>query len=190
FIKPEALRYSIWPLLVLGASMCVDFWRSRHLKVVATRHQSEALAADAFHFSSDIWSSAAVFIGLCVAWTGHILNIPWLRYADPIAAIVVAVLILYFGWKLAWRTVGALTDSVSPDTRRRVLAELQQTDGVLAVDQARMRRSGSRSSADFALTQTGVLASPTTEHLVRDATSAGHRVIPGAEVIIHPVPRS
>ena len=190
FIKPEALRYSFWPLLVLAASMCVDFWRSRHLKVVATRHQSEALAADAFHFSSDIWSSAAVFIGLCVAWTGHILNIPWLRYADPIAAIVVAVLILYFGWKLAWRTVGALTDSVSPETRRRVLAELQQTDGVLAVDQARMRRSGSRYFADFTLSLSRHLTFQKTEDLVREATAAVHRVIPGADVIIHTVPRS
>ncbi len=138
FIKPVALRYSVWPLLVLALSMSVDFWRSRQLRVVATRHQSEALAADALHFASDIWSSAAVFIGLCAAWTGSIFNIHWLRFADPIAAIVVSILILHFAWRLAWRTVGALTDSVAPETRRRVLAELQQIEGVLSIDQARM----------------------------------------------------
>jgi cation diffusion facilitator family transporter len=190
FIEPVALRYSVWPLLVLSLSMVVDFWRSRQLKAVAARHQSDALAADAFHFASDIWSSAAVFIGLCAAWTGHILNIPWLRFADPIAAIVVAMLILHFGWRLAWRTVGALTDSVAPETRRLVLRELQLTDGVLAIDQARMRRAGNKYFADFTLSLSRQLTFQRVEDLVSEATNAVHRVLPGADVVIHTVPRS
>jgi cation diffusion facilitator family transporter len=190
FIKPASLRYSLWPLLVLALSMVVDFWRSRQLKAVATRYQSDALAADAFHFASDIWSSAAVFLGLCAAWTGSILNIPWLRFADPIAAIVVSILILHFGWRLAWRTVAALTDSVSPETRRRVLAELQRTPGVLSIDQARMRRAGSKYFADFTLSLSRQLTFQRSEDLVREATSAVHRALPGADVVIHTVPRS
>lgn len=190
FVHPVALRYSIWPLLALALSMSVDFWRSRHLKQVAERHQSEALAADAFHFASDIWSSAAVFLGLCIAWTGSILNIRWLGYADSVAAIAVSLLILHFGWRLAWRTVGALTDSVSPETRRHVLYELQRTEGVLSVDQARMRRAGSRYFADFTLSLSRQLTFQRAEDLVRDATAAVHRVLPGADVIIHTVPRS
>lgn len=190
FIKPVSLRYSVWPLLVLALSMSVDLWRSRQLRTVATRHQSEALAADAFHFASDIWCSAAVFVGLCTAWTGSILNIPWLRFADPIAAIIVSILILHFGWRLAWRTVAALTDSVSPETRHRVLEELERTDGVLSVDQARMRRSGNKYFADFTLALSRQLTFQRAEDLVRDATSAVHRVIPGADVVIHTVPRS
>jgi cation diffusion facilitator family transporter len=190
FIKPVALRYSLWPLLVLAISMAVDFWRSRQLGAVATRYQSDALAADAFHFASDIWSSAAVFIGLCAAWTGAILNIPWLRYADPVAAIIVAVLILHFGWRLAWRTVAALTDSVSPETRRRVLVELQNTEGVLSIDQARMRRAGNKYFADFTLSLPRHLTFQRAEDLVREATSAVHRVLPEADVVIHTVPRS
>lgn len=190
FIKPVSLRYSLWPLLVLALSMVVDFWRSRQLKAVATRYQSDALAADAFHFASDIWSSAAVFLGLCAAWTGSILNIPWLRFADPIAAIVVSILILHFGWRLAWRTVAALTDSVSPETRRRVLAELQRTPEVLSIDQARMRRAGNKYFADFTLSLSRQLTFQRSEDLVREATSAVHRVLPGADVVIHTIPRS
>jgi cation diffusion facilitator family transporter len=190
FIKPVSLRYSVWPLLVLLTSMAVDFWRSRQLKAVAARHQSEALATDAFHFASDIWCSAAVFVGLCAAWTGSILNIPVLRFADPIAAIIVSILILHFGWRLAWRTVGALTDSVSPETRRRVLSELQHTEGVLSVDQARMRRAGSKYFADFTLSLSRQLSFQRAEDLVSDATGAVHRVLPGADVVIHTVPRS
>jgi cation diffusion facilitator family transporter len=190
FIKSVTIRYSVWPLVILTLSMAVDFWRSRRLKEVATRHQSEALAADAFHFASDIWSSAAVFIGLCVAWIGSILNIPWLRFADPIAAIVVSILIMHFGWRLAWRTVGALTDSVSPETRHRVLDELARTEGVLSVDQARMRRAGSKYFADFTLSLSRQLTFARTEDLVREATNAVYRVLPGADVVIHTVPRS
>lgn len=190
FINPVAIRYSFWPLLVLALSMCVDFWRSRHLKIVAERHQSEALAADAFHFASDIWSSAAVFIGLCIAWAGAVFHIPGLHYADSIAAIVVSFLILHFGWRLAWRTVLVLTDSVSPDTRRRVLDELHRTPGVLSIDQARMRRAGSHYFADFTLSLSRQLTFQKAEDLVREATAAVHRVLPEADVIIHTVPRS
>ena len=190
FIEPVALRYSFWPLLVLAASMIIDFSRSRHLKAVATRHQSDALAADAFHFASDIWSSAAVFIGLCASWTGHILNISWLRFADPVAAIVVAILILHFGWQLAWRTVGALTDFIPPETRRRVLGEIQGIEGVLSIDQARMRRAGNRYFADFTLSLPRQLTFQRVEDTVRKATSAVQRVLPGADVVIHTVPRS
>ncbi len=190
FIEPVTLRYSFWPLLVLAASMIIDFWRSRHLKAVATLYQSDALAADAFHFASDIWSSAAVFIGLCASWTGHILNIAWLRFADPIAAIVVAILILHFGWQLAWRTVGALTDFVSPEMRRRVLGEIQGIEGVLSIDQARMRRAGNKYFADFTLSLPRQLTFQRVEDTVREATGAVHRVLPGADVVIHTVPRS
>jgi cation diffusion facilitator family transporter len=190
FIRPVSLRYSVWPLLVLGLSMSVDFWRSRRLKAVAARYHSEALSADALHFASDIWCSAAVFIGLCAAWTGSVFNIPWLRFADPIAAIIVSIIILHFGWRLAWRTVGTLTDSVSPETRHRVLDELSRTEGVLSVDQARMRRAGAKYFADFTLSLSRQLTFQRAEDLVRDATSAVHRVIPGADVVIHTVPRS
>ncbi len=189
FIKPVSLRYSFWPLLVLALSMAVDFWRSRQLRSVAARYQSEALAADAFHFSSDIWSSVAVFVGLCAAWSGSILNIRWLRFADPVAAIIVAILILHFGWRLAWRTVGALTDSVSPETSRNVLAELHRIEGVLSVDQARMRRAGNKYFADFTISLSRQLTFQRVEDLVREATSAVHRVLPGADVVIHTVPR-
>ena len=190
FFRPVELRYSFWPLLVLAISMVVDFSRSRHLKAVAVRHHSEALAADAFHFASDIWASAAVFIGFGIAWVGWVLNIPWLRFADSVAAIVVSALIFYFGMQLALRTVGALTDSVSPETSHRVLHELQRTEGVLAVDQARMRRAGAKYFADFTLSLSRQLTFQKVEDLVREATAAVHRVLPDADVVIHTVPRS
>jgi len=189
FVHPVAVQYTFWPLLVLLLSMAVDYWRSRQLKAVADRYKSEALAADALHFASDIWSSIAVFIGLSAAWIGSVLGISWLHYADSVAAIVVSLMIVYFGWRLAWRTIAALTDSTPRETRSRFLDELHGIDGVLSVDQARMRRAGSHYFADFTLSLSRHLTFQRTEELVREATAAVRRVLPDADVVIHTVPR-
>ncbi|WP_026443743.1 cation diffusion facilitator family transporter [Pseudacidobacterium ailaaui] len=189
FFHPIDLRYSFWPLAVLALSMSVDYWRSKQLMAAANRYGSQALEADALHFRSDIWSSAAVFIGLSASWLGAKLGIPQLRLADAIAAICVSLMILYFGWKLARRTVSELVDAIPPETRRRVLYELRHTPGVLAVDRARMRRSGNSYFADFTLSLPRQMTFQHSEQLVKDATAAVQRVLPDADVVIHTVPR-
>ena len=189
FLHTVAIRYSFWPLLVLALSMVVDYWRSRQLMAVANKHKSQALEADALHFASDIWSTIAVFIGLCASWLGASLHIPWLRLADPFAAICVSLMILYFGGKLAYRTIGALVDAIPIEMRRRVLNEVLHTPGVLSVDQARMRRSGNSYFADFTLSLSRQSTFQHTEELVQEATAAVHRILPDADVVIHTVPR-
>ena len=195
FVHPVAVRLSVWPFLVLLTSIAVDFGRSRKLKSVAERYQSDALAANALHFASDIWSSVAVLIGLAASWLGSSvigqrMGLEWMRFADPVAAIIVALLILYFAWRLAWRTIGALTDAIPEEISRRVLRELRAVDGVLSIDQARMRRSGGRYFADFALSFSRQLTFQRAEELVGEATAAVQRILPGADVVIHTVPRS
>src|SRR5580698_1629653 len=190
FFHPVALRYSIWPFVVMGASIVVDLWRSRRLSKVARRYRSEALEADALHFASDIWTSVAVIVGVCASWLGTVEHVAWLRYADPAAALVVSAMILILGWRLAWRAVGALTDAVSPDLHTRMLEEVRRTDGVLGIDQARVRRSGNSYFADLTLSLSRQLTFQRTEELVREATTAVQRVLPDADVVIHTVPRS
>ena len=195
FVHPVAVRHSVWPFAVLLLSIAVDFTRSRKLKTIAERYHSDALAANALHFSSDIWSSVAVLIGLGASWVGSSafgkgLGLEWLRFADPVAAIVVSLFILHFAWRLAWRTIGALTDAIPQEISRQVLWELKGTDGVLSVDQARMRRSGGKYFADFTVSLSRQLTFQRTEELVRDATAAVQRILPEADVIIHTVPRS
>ncbi len=53
----------------------MDLWRSRRLRKVARRYGSEALEADALHFASDIWASAAVIVGLGASWLGAVEHI-------------------------------------------------------------------------------------------------------------------
>jgi cation diffusion facilitator family transporter len=195
FVHPVAVRLSVWPFLVLLTSIAVDFGRSRKLKSVAERYQSDALAANALHFASDIWSSVAVLIGLAASWlgssaTGQRMGLEWMRFADPVAAIIVALLILHFAWRLAWRTIGALTDAIPEDISRSVLRELRAVDGVLSIDQARMRRSGGKYFTDFTLSFSRQLTFQRAEELVGEATAAVQRILPGADVVIHTVPRS
>ena len=63
---PNALRVdiSLWAFLVIIISLVVDINRSAMLRRTARETNSAALAADAAHFSSDIWSSAAVLVGI------------------------------------------------------------------------------------------------------------------------------
>lgn len=195
FLHPVHIKPSVWPFGVLLLSIAVDYWRSRELIRVARRTGSHALEADALHFASDIWSSVAVFLGLAAAWAGTAsfaprLHIGWLRFADPVAAITVSILILRFSWKLASRTVAILLDAVPAETRRRMLAEVERTDGVLSIEQARVRRSGSFYFADLTLALSRNLTFQRTEQLVSEATAAVQRVLPGADVIIHTVPRA
>jgi len=189
FFHPVALRYSVWPFAVLATSVVLDLWRSRRLRSVARRYGSEALEADALHFASDIWASVAVLVGLTASWLGAIGHVPWLHYADPGAALVVSGMILVFGGRLAWRAIGALTDAVSPELHTQMLDEVRQTHGVLAIDQARVRRSGSAYFADVTLSLPRQLTFERTQQLVSDATAAVQRVLPGADVVIRTVPR-
>lgn len=189
FFHRVALRYSLWPFVVMAASVGVDLWRSRRLRTVARRFTSEALEADALHFASDIWASLAVLAGLGASWVGAVEHIGWLRYADPAAALIVSGMILVFGGRLAWRAVGALTDAVSPELHTRMLEEVRQTRGVLHIDQARVRRSGSAYFADVTLSLPRQMTFERTQQLVSEATAAVQRALPGADVVIRTVPR-
>lgn len=187
--RSTELHHSVWPVLVVVASIAVDFWRSRQLKAVADRTGSPALATDAFHFASDIWASAAVLAGLGASWVGSQFGIDWLRFADPIAAIMVSLMILRITLHLTRETVGALTDQISAETRREIVHQVEQVEGVLAVEQARVRRSGAAYFADLTLALPRRYTFEHTGELVRAATEAVQRTLPDADVVIHTVPR-
>src|SRR5512141_1097322 len=78
FFHNVEIEPSIWAFLVMIISIVVDYWRSRALKRVADKYDSQALQADALHFSTDIWSSTVVILGLAVVWAGRTFEIPWL----------------------------------------------------------------------------------------------------------------
>ena len=97
---------SLWAFAVLAVSIVVDISRSRMLARMAKKHRSQALEADALHFSSDIWSSAVVILGLvCVRIAAANPALAFLRKADAIAALAVASIIVVVSIRLGMRTV-------------------------------------------------------------------------------------
>ncbi len=184
-----AQRHSIWPVLVLLASIAVDYWRSHRLRDVARRTGSPALETDAFHFASDIWSTLAVLGGLAASWIGSRFGIHWLQFADPFAAIVVSLMILRLTLHLTRGTIAALIDEIPVETRRGVLAAAAAVPGVLAVEQARVRRSGAEYFADLTLALPRRFTFEHTSEVVRAATESIRGVLPGSDVVIHTVPR-
>src|SRR6266700_7977488 len=126
---------TLWAFGVIVVSIVVDFFRARALYRVAKETASEALEADALHFGSDMWSSAAVLIGLAAVLMGF----PW---ADSAAAIIVALFICVAGWRLGRRTIGTLTDTAPAGAGEQIKQIATQIPGVVAVDRVRVRPAG------------------------------------------------
>jgi cation diffusion facilitator family transporter len=195
-----SLRRSLWPFVVLAVSIAVDYSRSRTLARIAREHRSEALAADSIHFATDMWASLAVMIGLAATYAGERYGQPWLEYADPIAALAVAGVILRVSWGLARQTINALLDATpttdpatgrpqsAEELRAAILRDLAAIPGVMAVDRLRTRRSGANYFADVTLGMPRNLTFQRTEQITMAATEAVQRHLPGADVVIHTVP--
>jgi len=87
---------------------------------VAKKYESQALEADALHFSTDIWSSLVVLFGLLGVLAAHELEIPWLAQADAVAALGVAGVVVWISLQLGRKAVDELLDSVPPELGRHI----------------------------------------------------------------------
>src|SRR5215813_6081765 len=85
FFRRVEIEPSIAAFLVMLFSMVLDWWRSGALGRIARKYDSQALEADALHFSTDIWSAGVVVLGLALVMAGRTFHIEWLRDADPVA---------------------------------------------------------------------------------------------------------
>jgi cation diffusion facilitator family transporter len=183
-IEPTAAAF-----LVMGLSMALDLWRSRELKRIANRYDSQALHADALHFGTDIFSSGAVVLGLALVLAGHRWSIPWLADADPIAALFVAGIVIYVSTRLARQTVDALLDAAPAGVRAKITKEVARIDGVLEMDRVRIRRAGNRYFADLSVGMGRNLTFQKSEQITAKVTEAVRRVLPDADVVVHSSPR-
>lgn len=170
--------------------MIVDFWRSRALGRIASKYDSQALEADALHFSTDIWSSGVVVLGLALVMLGRNLGIGWLRDADPVAALFVAGVVVYVSWRLARKTIDALLDAAPAGVRNNIIAAAGKVDGLLEVDRVRIRRAGNRYFADLSIGLARNVTFQRSEQVADAVTQAVHDVLPEADVVVHPIPRA
>jgi cation diffusion facilitator family transporter len=190
FFHSVEIDPSLAAVLVMLLSIAVDVWRSRALGRIALKYDSQALEADALHFSTDVWSSSVVILGLALAWAGRNYHVGWLRQADPLAALFVACVVVSVSWRLARRTADALLDAAPPGVRNQIRDRIRSVDGVLEVERVRFRKAGNRYFADVSV---GLERNSTFQRSeqVSDAVRAQVReVLPDADVMVHSVPRA
>ncbi len=172
---------TVWSFIVMGTSIIVDFSRSRALYRIARKHHSQALEADALHFSSDIWSSLTVIAGLFFVSIGY-------REFDSIAAMIVALLVLFVSYRLGRRTIDALMDRVPTDVAEQVRTAIASVDGVEEVRNLRVRPSGAHLFVDTAVRIRRTVPFQQA-HAIMDAVERAVRVVnPNADVTVHAEP--
>jgi cation diffusion facilitator family transporter len=190
FFRRVNIEPSIAAFVVMGISMVVDFWRSRALGRIAAKYDSQALEADALHFSTDIWSSGVVILGLTLVMAGRTYGIAWLRDSDPIAALFVAGVVVYVSSRLARKTIDALLDAAPAQTRSKIIAAVSKVEGLLEVDRVRIRRAGNKYFADLSVGLSRNVTFQRSEQVADAVADAVHNVLPDADVVVHSVPRA
>jgi len=129
------IQINIWSYVVVVSSIIIDFSRSRALSKAAKKHNSQALEADALHFSTDIWSSSVVLVGLICANFGF-------HYADSIAALIVALIVIFISFRLGKRAIDILLDKSPKDTIKKVNDVLKGLNDITDFHDVKIRTAG------------------------------------------------
>jgi ferrous-iron efflux pump FieF len=194
FLIWEAIKRIIFPQetksqLIGIASMLVAVILSTllvlRLKRAARKTDSPALAADATHYVTDIFTNAAALFALVVLYFSG-----W-RIADPIFSIAISIYILATAFSVARESVDVLMDKKLPPEIDEQVGEIvsrYKTDGVLGVHDIRTRRSGSFKFIDLHIeierTKTFEQSHDLTVHVIRDIETE----IPRSRVQVHTDP--
>jgi cation diffusion facilitator family transporter len=190
FFHEVEIQPSVAAFVVMFISMTVDFWRSRALGNIAAKYDSQALAADALHFSTDIWSSGVVVFGLALVALGRRLGTSWLIGADPVSALFVAGVIVFVSTRLARKTVDALLDTAPVGARSKIILALEKVDGLLEIDRVRIRRAGNRYFADVSVGLARNVTFQKSEQVAEEVTRTVNQILPNTDVVVHPVPKA
>jgi cation diffusion facilitator family transporter len=181
---------SIWSFLVMGTSIVVDVTRSRILMRAARKFNSQALEADALHFSTDVWSSSVVILGLVLVLTGRAFaGLAYLEKGDAIAALLVAVIVIFVGGELGVRAVQALVDTAPKSGEyEQIIQQVGRIRSVANVHAVRIRPSGARWFVDLHVTMDGNTTLTESHHVTERIERKVRTILPGSDVTVHVEP--
>jgi len=189
FFRTVHIQPSLMAIVVLLGALSIDLTRARALERAARKYSSEALEADALHFSTDVWSTTVVIVGIGLVWAGETWDLPWLVYADALAGLAVAAVILWVGSQLGRRTLDALLDAAPKGLQQEIALALERMTGVLDVVRVRVRRAGNRHFVD-ATVSVPRSASLEQVHTLTDAIEKRIGEIVPSDVMVHVEPRA
>jgi cation diffusion facilitator family transporter len=180
--KTAEVEVTVYSFVVMGLSIVIDVSRSRVLSRAAKKYQSQALEADALHFSTDILSSLVVIVGLaCVQWWHFPLG-------DALAALVVAGIVIVICGRLGKRTIDVLMDKAPAHSAAQITAALMFVPGVVSVDKLRLRTAGSKTFVDLCLGVAKDLPLVEAHAIAEKVETKIGELIPGADVLVHTDP--
>src|SRR6266478_6247692 len=169
------------PFIVLLVDIAVNLWRAFALHRTARDTKSQALAADALHFASDVLGSIAVMVGLALSGLGY-------AWGDAAAAIAVAIVISSLGLRLARSTVETLLDRAPEGASEEAIAAIRAVPGVVDVERLRMRMVGSTHFIDAIVQVPRTYPIDRVEEIKRKAQDAVSKVLDDADLTFTAVP--
>jgi cation diffusion facilitator family transporter len=185
------LKVTYWSFTVMTTSIVVDISRSRILYRTARKYNSQALEADALHFSTDIWSSAVVILGLfCVKLSEWVPDLALLRQADSVAAMMVGLIVVYVSIQLGIRTIQALLDVAPSGLEKKIKSAVEALPGVTDCHSVRLRYSGPQLFVDIHVLVDGNQTLKDAHNLTEEIERVIQKLVPNADVTVHPEPNA
>lgn len=175
------IEVTYWSFAVIIISIIVDIGRSRALMRVAKKYNSQALEADALHFSTDILSSSVVLLGLIGA-AFHYYS------ADALAALVVGVIVIIICFRLGKRSIDVLLDRSPAHAEEYVLDALNLTDGVMYYHDVKIRTSGPTTFVAATIHVPPGLSIVDAHAIAENVEHKIREKIPNSQVLIHQEP--
>jgi cation diffusion facilitator family transporter len=193
FFKSVTVEISIWAFLVMGVSIFIDYNRSKMLSKAAKKYHSQALEADALHFSTDIWSSSVVILGLALAWIGEMASdsFPVLKHlekADAISALGVALIVIYVSVELGMRTIQGLLDTAPKGLTEQLASVVAKVPGIQNVHSLRVRHSGPSLFVDAHVMVDGSMPLIEAHALTETIEQEIKKIAPESDITIHVEP--
>lgn len=176
-------RVHVIALWVAGGALAAKELLFRYMLAVAKRVKSSMLVANAWHARSDAASSLVVGVGII----GNLAGYPIL---DPIAALVVGLLVLKMGWQFGWEALHDLMDRAADDHEVDAIREtLVSSPGVIGVHDLRTRKMGDMVVVDVHIEVAGAISVEAGHDIAVEARRrvlSRHRVL---NVMTHVDPR-
>ncbi len=98
---------ALWAALL---SVLIKECLFRHTYRIGRDWKCKALIANAYEHRSDAISSLAALLGIGGARLGLVFGTPQLFYLDPLAGVVVSIMIIRMGWHIAGQAASELMD--------------------------------------------------------------------------------
>ena len=179
--KNIEIEVTVWSFIVIATSIIIDITRSRALYRVAKKYNSQALEADALHFSTDIWSSCVVLFGLA----GAALKF---YYADSIAALVVAAIVLSVSYRMGRKAFDALMDRAPDRIVELINVAISNMPSVLKFHDLRVRESGQTKFVELNIHVNKGLSLENAHGISENVEEEIIKIIPNCKVTVHVEP--